>query len=193
MEITLLHNNELISCTIHKNGNEYILSIPHLQSPCTLKIEKWDKANNVLYCSDQTIRFKVQCIQHQGILYGIVWSTHRPHPSSIELQKEDPLSFFPTKNAAIFSKNSSPTVVAPLTGKIVSLLIQEGEAVVEGAPLLIIESMKMENEIRAHRNGIIKTILIAPDDVVETNQTLIIFNEPLDEGEADEKNKIKNR
>ena len=50
-------------------------------------------------------------------------------------------------------------VIAPIPGLIVKLLVEEGDEVEEGQPLVILEAMKMENEIKAVRAGTVKAII----------------------------------
>ncbi|HOC52954.1 MAG TPA: biotin/lipoyl-binding protein [Caldisericia bacterium] len=66
-------------------------------------------------------------------------------------------------------------VTAPLPGKIVSINVKEGNKVKEGDLILIIEAMKMENEIYSPVGGIVKDIKISPGDVVEVGATLLIL------------------
>lgn len=193
MEITLIHNDRTITCTIHQIDNEYFLTIHDSKFSVALIVEKWDKNNNILYCFDGTTRYKIECAYHQNMLYGIIKSTNQAYPSTIQLKKDVPFKIAQLKTAPSSTRNFSSIIKTPLSGRVVSLLVKEKDSVREGDPLIVVESMKMENEIRAHRNGIIKTILITMNDVVETDQAVIVFNEPLDEGEADEKNKIENR
>lgn len=67
------------------------------------------------------------------------------------------------------------TVKSPLAGRITKVLVYAGQAVTKGQPLLLIESMKMENEICAPANGSIKTISISEGDVVKPNQVLLVL------------------
>lgn len=67
---------------------------------------------------------------------------------------------------------------AGMPGKIVKILVNPGDMVQANQPVLIMEAMKMENEMRASRTTQIKEILVSPGDSVESGQTLIVF-EPL--------------
>ena len=73
------------------------------------------------------------------------------------------------------SVNDSTTLRSPLAGRITKVLVQEGDCINPEQTLLIIESMKMENEIRATFDGIIKNILISEGNLVQQNQELINF------------------
>jgi acetyl-CoA/propionyl-CoA carboxylase biotin carboxyl carrier protein len=57
-------------------------------------------------------------------------------------------------------------------GTVIELKKHPGDAVLAGDPVLLIEAMKMENEIRAHRAGTVKAVLVRPGDTVETDQPL---------------------
>ncbi len=64
-------------------------------------------------------------------------------------------------------------VTSPMPGKILKILVKEGEEVKTGQTLLTLEAMKMENEIPSPKNGTIKKILIKEGDTVDTGQPLI--------------------
>ena len=66
-------------------------------------------------------------------------------------------------------------VTAPIPGLVVKVLVQVGETIEEGQPLLILEAMKMENELRSMRNGVVKSINVAPGQRVEQNAALLIL------------------
>ncbi len=66
-------------------------------------------------------------------------------------------------------------VLAPIPGLVVKVLVQDGDPIEEGQSLIILEAMKMENELRSMRNGIVKSVLVAPGQRVEQNAALIIL------------------
>lgn len=68
---------------------------------------------------------------------------------------------------------SQSHIKSPLAGRVVRVLSSAGAAVLAGQPLVVIESMKMENEICASRDGIIKTLFIALGNLVQPNQPLV--------------------
>ena len=59
------------------------------------------------------------------------------------------------------------TVEVPITGKIISVNVKEGEAVKEGDVLCILESMKMENPITAPVSGTIAQVGVSADQLVK--------------------------
>jgi pyruvate carboxylase subunit B len=60
-----------------------------------------------------------------------------------------------------------------MPGKIVQVEVKEGDRVAPGSGLLIIEAMKMENEIRSEGTGIVRAIRVKPGDAVERDAVLI--------------------
>ncbi|HRQ23573.1 MAG TPA: biotin/lipoyl-binding protein [Anaerolineales bacterium] len=62
---------------------------------------------------------------------------------------------------------------APMPGLVVSVLVEEGQEVTKGQVLLILESMKMQNELKAPRDGAIGRIRVKGGESVEQKQTLL--------------------
>ncbi len=62
---------------------------------------------------------------------------------------------------------------APIAGKVVKLLVAVGDEVAEGTPLIVLEAMKMENELCASKAGQVGSIRVSEGDPVETNQLLM--------------------
>jgi len=83
------------------------------------------------------------------------------------VQKNESLQCRP---ASVISQSH---IKSPLAGRVVRVLSSAGAAVLAGQPLVVIESMKMENEICASRDGIIKTLFIALGNLVQPNQPLV--------------------
>ena len=69
----------------------------------------------------------------------------------------------------------SGTISSTIPGKIVSISIKEGQIVSEGDVVMILEAMKMQNEIQAPLSGTVTVINCKPGDSVEANSPLIII------------------
>ena len=61
-----------------------------------------------------------------------------------------------------------------MPGKVVAVLVNEGDTVDKGQGLVIVEAMKMENEVRAPNNGEVKEIRVKAGESVEAGQVLAI-------------------
>ena len=66
---------------------------------------------------------------------------------------------------------------APMPGLVVQVAVDEGQVVEVGDTVLIVEAMKMENELRAPAAATVKRLLVAPGDAVEKGQLLVEFAE----------------
>jgi len=66
------------------------------------------------------------------------------------------------------------TVSVPMPGKIIAVLVSEGDAVEKGQGLVIVEAMKMENEVRSPIAGAVKEIRVKPGETVEGGAPLVI-------------------
>lgn len=66
-------------------------------------------------------------------------------------------------------------IKAPISGLIVKVLVEPGDTVEDGQPLVILEAMKMENEIRSLRSGVVKSVTIAAGKRVEQNEVLVVL------------------
>lgn len=64
-------------------------------------------------------------------------------------------------------------ILAPLNGRVVQVNCREGESIKKGHPLLVIESMKMENKVLAPHGLTIEKILVSPGEQIKANQIII--------------------
>ena len=64
-------------------------------------------------------------------------------------------------------------VLAPLPGTVVSVNVKVGDQVKKNQVLLVLEAMKMENEIVAERDGTVSSVNVAKGDVLESGQSII--------------------
>ena len=62
---------------------------------------------------------------------------------------------------------------SPMPGRVMSVLVRPGDAVSAGDEVCVVEAMKMEQSILAHRDGIVKTIFVRPLDSVNANDPLV--------------------
>ncbi|MFA4838573.1 MAG: biotin/lipoyl-containing protein [Candidatus Neomarinimicrobiota bacterium] len=70
---------------------------------------------------------------------------------------------------------NATNVLAPLPGLIQKILVKEGDSVRAGQCVLIMEAMKMENEIQSGKDGIVKGISVKTGDSVNEGDVLIIL------------------
>jgi len=74
------------------------------------------------------------------------------------------------------SRGASPTdniIRSPMPGKVIAILVRPGDQVSAGAEVCVVEAMKMEQSIRAFRDGVVKAVHVQPMDSVRANDPLI--------------------
>ena len=67
------------------------------------------------------------------------------------------------------------TLKAPMGGRVISINVKPGDRVKKGEVLLVYEAMKMENDVVAEKDVIIKRVFVKPEDVVNTDDVMIEF------------------
>ena len=77
--------------------------------------------------------------------------------------------------AAVAAGACEHSIDAPMPGKIVKLVASEGQAVKAGDVLLILEAMKMQNEIAADADGVVKTFNVTAGQSVKVHDSLVIL------------------
>jgi biotin carboxyl carrier protein len=65
------------------------------------------------------------------------------------------------------------TIRAPIAGKVVKVVVAVGDVVAAGKPVVVLEAMKMENELIAERGGTVEKILKPAGQAVETGDALV--------------------
>lgn len=82
----------------------------------------------------------------------------------------------PAAEPAASGAAGSVKVAAPMPGKILAIKANNGQAVKRGDVIMILEAMKMENEITAPEDGTIASINVGVGDSVESGDTLATLN-----------------
>ena len=66
----------------------------------------------------------------------------------------------------------SDAVVSPMQGTVLSVPVSDGDEVEPGQVICIVEAMKMENEVHAHRAGTVRSLSVEPGQPVTTGQVI---------------------
>jgi biotin carboxyl carrier protein len=66
-------------------------------------------------------------------------------------------------------------ITAPMPGKVVKLLVRAGDQVAARQGVVVVEAMKMENELRSPKAGRVKEIAVAAGESVEAGRTLVVI------------------
>lgn len=66
-------------------------------------------------------------------------------------------------------------ITAPMPGKVVRLLVAVGDEVVAGRPVVVVEAMKMQNELKAPRDGRVTSVRVEKDQSVNAGTILLVI------------------
>ena len=86
---------------------------------------------------------------------------------------EDPRSLQGRRGVGGGAQGPRP-VKAPMPGRVVRLLVEVGDEVVEGQGVVVIEAMKMQNELRASKAGRVAKVSVAVGDTVGAGDVLVV-------------------
>jgi pyruvate carboxylase subunit B len=101
---------------------------------------------------------------------GRWWVSSRRGGQLVEVT--DPLTHLARQGAAGRGIRRHEQVTAYMPGRVVAVLVVEGEAVTTGQGVVVLEAMKMENEIQAEHDGVIKRVCVAAGQAVEGGDVL---------------------
>ncbi|WPC09699.1 acetyl-CoA carboxylase biotin carboxyl carrier protein subunit [Globicatella sp. PHS-GS-PNBC-21-1553] len=97
-----------------------------------------------------------------------------PVPSSVEEKTEDTPPVAPAAPVADVPAGVD-AMKAPMPGTITKILVNVGDSVAENQPLMILEAMKMENEIVSGRAGTVQSIHVNPGQTVNPGDALVVI------------------
>ena len=87
-----------------------------------------------------------------------------------------PISFTPTPSIAIDNHGDDAKVCrSPVTGLVIQVNVVPGQQVLSNDVLLVLEAMKMENQVTATHAGTVKSVNVVPGNSVKVHQVLVEF------------------
>ena len=95
-----------------------------------------------------------------------------PAPAAVPADTVAPV---PSAPAPAAQTVAGTPVTSPLPGNVLSINVSLGQAVKAGDVLMLIEAMKMENDVTAPCDGVVKQISVSKGDVVATGDTLLVI------------------
>ncbi len=128
----------------------------------------------VLKVTDEEVVAEVNGVEHTVAINEVKNLTPQAILPLGETQPATPVaSVQPAVRPARVAEAGNGLISSPIPGHILEICISVGEEVLEGQKLLVLEAMKLENIITAHRSGVIKEILVRQGDAVTHGQGMI--------------------
>jgi biotin carboxyl carrier protein len=79
----------------------------------------------------------------------------------------------PGVRRSLDASEGAGAIVAIMPGQVTRVMVEEGQRIEEGQAVCVLEAMKMENELRAERAGVVKAVHVRSGDDVEKDQVLV--------------------
>ena len=98
-----------------------------------------------------------------------------PAPKSGNSAMITPISATPSPRIAAAAPSSGYSVKCPLPGTVLSVKVAAGDTIAAGQTLVVLEAMKMENNIDADRGGVVKQVLVQQGATVMEGDVLIVI------------------
>ena len=95
------------------------------------------------------------------------------HGRTTRIELVDPLTHLATEARGDSGRSGRRVVAAYMPGRVVSVAVAEGAAVEAGQPLVVLEAMKMQNEIQADRAGTVTKVHVVAGQAVEGGDPLL--------------------
>ena len=151
---------------INVNGEKIMLSKGELDSLDSIQI---DSVNFHLLENNQASKIKVlhSDFSNKSLTVSVNGNTYE-----VKIEDEYDQQVNKMGLLAVASQKVN-TVKSPMPGLIVDVMVNAGDAVSEGTPLIVLSAMKMENIILSQGDGIVKSIEVKKDDAVEKGQLII--------------------
>jgi propionyl-CoA carboxylase alpha chain len=154
--------------TVRPEGGAYLVDI---EGESWLAATEWQPGQPLLRVRVEGRIATVQIERLPGAAFrlvhgGVVRRAQVLSPRAAEL-----LALMPQKEAA----DATRLVLSPMPGLLSSLAVSQGQEVKAGEPLAIVEAMKMENVLRAERDGRIARIRVSPGDSLAVDQVILEF------------------
>lgn len=158
---------------LRDNGKRYKIYIPKESSP-------------VINGEEQAIDF----VEQEDLHYAFDWNGKRFHCELVSRDQNKAVvkvngveyrfsieSIFSYIRRGMINSNDKQlnenNIIAPMPGKIVDIFLSEGDLVNEGEPILTLEAMKMQNEIMASCNGVVRKVRVQPGQSVMKDELLV--------------------
>lgn len=117
--------------------------------------------------------YEVEVNETEAVVTNISDAAAAPAPVAAPAPAAAPAA--PAAPVAQTVSAEGTTIVAPMPGSIVNINVSAGQAVKSGDVLIILEAMKMENDITAPCDGVVKQIVTTKGATVNTDDVLLVI------------------
>jgi len=167
----------------------YYAKLPGQKEPTAVDIEALGNGRYALQIDGQRHEVDALSLPHgavsliaDGRSYNLEFEKHgdevavsvRGHTVRLDVADERRLRL--RAAAGAFEVEGRQTIQAPMPGKVVKVLVAVGDAVTQGQGLVVVEAMKMENELKSPKAGTVVEVLAREGAAVESGAKLVVVD-----------------
>ena len=141
-------------------------------NPYEVKIEDINESSTMARVTVNGVKYDVEIEGGKASVVKKPAVVAAPEATGLSVTPKTPIA---TKPAAPAAAASGLKVTCPLPGTIIALNVKEGDTVSAGQTLLVLEAMKMENNIDAERGGVVKQVLVSAGATVMEGDVLLVI------------------
>ena len=117
--------------------------------------------------------YEVEVNETEAVVTNVSDAVYAPAPVAAPAPTAAPAPAAPAAPQAVSA--SGTQIVAPMPGSIVNINVSAGQSVKAGDVLIVLEAMKMENDITAPCDGVVKQIVTSKGATVNTDDVLLVI------------------
>jgi acetyl-CoA/propionyl-CoA carboxylase biotin carboxyl carrier protein len=118
--------------------------------------------------SDGRLRERIQAVEVDGRRFEVKVLTAEPPYAELARARAE-------RERARAHGGAADAVVTPMQGTVLSVEVADGDEVQAGQVLCVVEAMKMENEIAAHRDGVVTELAVIPGQAIAAGDTICVL------------------
>ena len=143
------------------NGNQY-----------EVKIDDINEASTLAHVTVNGTKYDVEIEGGKASVVKKPAVVAAPEATGLSVTPKTPIA---TKPAAPAAAAAGLKVTCPLPGTVLSINVKEGDTVAAGQTVVVLEAMKMENNIDAERGGVVKQVLVQAGATVMEGDVLLVI------------------
>ena len=141
-------------------------------NPYEVKIDDINEASTVAHVTVNGTKYNVEIEGGKAAAAKKPQVTPAPEATGLSVTPKTPIA---SKPAAAPVAAGGYKVTCPLPGTVISINVKEGDTVAAGQTLVVLEAMKMENNIDAERGGVVKQVLVSAGATVMEGDVLLVI------------------
>lgn len=164
-----------MKCEVRIDGQTRIVELERDGERCLIKLDGIAIDADAVEIEPNVFSIVLNGRSHEVRVNPSVSSTLTLHTANEDFTAEviDPRAWQGRRHGALEAEGRQQ-IAAPMPGKVVQLLVQAGAHVESGQGLIVVEAMKMQNEIRSPKTGTIERLFVREGQTVDAGEVLAI-------------------